>query len=166
MVLDAKNSVMRKILVESMSEDHVAVIEKLSKPRYDEDIAEESKMKATIVRTLLNELHANSLVEYERSKNKKTGWYTYLWKKREDKIEEHVTNYLKQKLDELNKRLEDEQGGIKFTCSCNRVLLDAALETNFVCPDCCQQYTEYDNSEEVDKLVSEIARVNSLLEQT
>ena len=74
------------ILIETMSTDHITVIKLLSEPRHDEDIAGELDVKATVVRTLLNDLHAKSLVEYERTKNTKTGWYTYLWKKRNDNI--------------------------------------------------------------------------------
>lgn len=159
-------NILRDVLSESLSEDHVAVVEKLKKPMYDEDVASELRIKATIVRTLLNDLHAHNLVEYERSKNKKTGWYTYKWKRREDNINDYVRGYLDKKLVDLKKKLEYERQGITFNCSCNRVPFDKALENKFVCPDCSVKYAEFDNSEVVDKIVSEISRINSLLEQT
>lgn len=156
---------LREVLAESLSEEHVKVIEKLSKPQYDEDLAEKLKVKATVVRTLLNDLHAVSLVEYDRAKNKKTGWYTYLWKKRDDKIKEHTQNFLTNKLESLNKELEKEKVLLGFKCECGNVPFEEALEENFYCNDCDQNFVEYDNSESIDRLVGQIARINGLVEQ-
>jgi transcription initiation factor TFIIE subunit alpha len=161
-----KKSVLRDILVESLSEDHVSIIEKLSDPKYDEDVANELKLKATIVRTLLNDLHINNLVGYERSKNKKTGWYTYLWKRRDNKIREYVKGYLQKRLDDLRKQLDGEKDGMNFNCSCSKVPFETAVELEFKCPECNEKLAEYDNSEIVDRLVNEIAKVNSLIAQT
>ena len=161
-----KNSLVRDILVESLSEDHVKVIDKLNKPKYDEDVASELDVKATVVRTLLNDLHDNGLVEYERSKNKRTGWYTYLWKRRDEKIKDYVQGYLNNKITDLNSKLNDETQNLTFKCSCKRVPYESAMDTGFKCGSCNQTYIEYDNSEVVDELVGEITRLNSLLEQT
>lgn len=161
-----KKSVLRDILVEGLSEEHVSIIEKLSEPKYDEDVAAELKLKATIVRTLLNDLHINNLVGYERSKNKKTGWYTYLWNRRDDKVREYIQSYLKKRIEELNKQLETEREGMSFNCSCNRVPFEAAVELGFKCPECNEKMGEYNNSEIVDRIVNEISKVNSLLAQT
>jgi transcription factor E len=161
-----KTNLVKDILVESLSEDHFNVLARLEKPKYDEDVAAELKVKATIVRTILNELHQSSLVEYQRTKNKRTGWYTYLWNRREDKISEFITNYLKKRLEELNKELDAETQNLTFQCSCERVPYEIAMEASFLCDKCTQPYLEVDNSEYVDELVSEIARLNSLLQQT
>lgn len=157
------NSLLNDILEESMSRDHVTVIEKLSEPKHDEDIAAELNLKATIIRTLLNELHARSLVEYERTKNKKTGWYTYLWKRRDDKIDEFIQSYLNHKLDTLNKQLQAEKYRVTFNCSCSRVDLEEAMETNFICPRCNETFVEFDNGKIIRKLKSEIRKINKLL---
>lgn len=156
----------RSILVESLSEDHVKVIEALSKPRYDEDIADELKIKATVVRTILNDLHLVNLVEYDRSKNKKTGWYTYLWKRRDSKVDEYINDYLQKKLIELTTQLEEEKKGMKFACKCSLVPFETALETDFTCTECLEPLIEHDNSELIDRLVTDISEIRSLLEQT
>ena len=160
-----KSSVIRNVLVESMSGDHINVLDRLRGPKYDEDVAGELKLKATIVRTLLNDLHENSLVEYERTKDKRTGWYTYLWVRREDKIKDYVQNYLKTQLVELNSQLDDETTHVTFQCDCMRVPYEVAMEASFVCPSCRREYIECDNSQFIDEIVSEVARLNSLLEQ-
>jgi len=123
-------------------------------------------VKATIVRTILNELHHNSLLEYQRTKNKRTGWYTYLWNRREDKINEFIQSYLKNKLLELNDQLNEETQTITFQCECKRVPYEIAMDTSFNCGECSNKYEEVDNSDFIDGLVGEIARVNSLIEQT
>jgi transcription factor E len=161
-----KSGVIRDVLVESLSEKHVDVLDRLSGPKYDEDVANELKIKATVVRTLLNDLHENSLVEYERTKNKKTGWYTYLWVRRDDKVKEHVQKYLKTHLLDLNTRLDDETKNVTFQCGCMRAPYIVAMDSNFTCPNCSKEFVECDNSEIIDEIVSEVSRLDSLLEQT
>ena len=160
--MTADNSLLADILSEMMTKDHLTVIETLSKPKHDEDIAAELNLKATVVRTLLNDLHMKNLVEYERSKNKKTGWYTYLWKKREDRIDEFVKGHLSTKLADLNKQLDLEKDGVTFNCSCRRVNMESAMETNFVCPECSQMYVESDSKKIVKRLEIEIKKVEKL----
>jgi transcription factor E len=160
-----KSGIIRDVLVESLSDGHVSVLDRLTEPKYDEDVAGELKLKATVIRTLLNDLHENSLVEYERTKNKKTGWYTYLWVRRDDKVKEYVQKYLKTQLLELNNKLDDETKNVTFQCGCMRVPYGSAMENNFQCPSCSKEYTECDNSEIIDEIVSEVSRLDSLLEQ-
>jgi transcription initiation factor TFIIE subunit alpha len=157
------NELITNILAESMSMDHVTVIEKLSEPKRDEEIAAELNVKETIVRTLLNDLHIKSLVEYERTKNKKTGWYTYLWKKREDKLKEYINGYLQNKLDVLCHRLNEEKNGSTFKCSCSRVSFEMAIDTDFMCPECNGPYIDFDNSKEISRIEIEIAKINNLI---
>ena len=160
-----KSGIIRDVLLESLSESHISVLERLAEPKYDEDVAGELKLKATVVRTLLNDLHQNSLVEYQRSKNKKTGWYTYLWVRRENKIMEYVQNYLKTQIFDLNDRLDDETRNVTFQCGCMRVPYAAAMDSNFFCAGCKQQLIECDNSEIIDEIVGEVSRLDSLLAQ-
>ncbi|MBD3388499.1 MAG: hypothetical protein GF416_05455 [Candidatus Altiarchaeales archaeon] len=160
-----RSDVIRNVLAECLSESHVSVLDKLSDEKYDEDVAADLGLKATIIRTLLNDLHENSLVEYQRTKNKKTGWYTYLWVRREGKIKEYVQNWLNFQLLELNSRLEDETRNVTFNCECMRVPYESAMEANFRCGSCGGDFVEYNNSELIDEIVSEVARINSLVEQ-
>ncbi|MFH1788971.1 MAG: hypothetical protein ABH834_06295 [Candidatus Altiarchaeota archaeon] len=161
-----RDKVIKDILVESLSKDHVRVIQALEKPRYDEDVAEDLKIKATVVRTILNDLHSASLVEYDRSKNKKTGWYTYMWNRRDDKLDEYIGSYLQEKLVKLTSELEGEKTGIKFACKCSVIPFENAVDAEFMCQECGDQLVEHDNSNAIDSIVSEIAKVESLLAKT
>ncbi|MFC2154599.1 hypothetical protein ACFLRC_03850 [Candidatus Altiarchaeota archaeon] len=162
----SNGKLIRNLLIESFSEEHIRIIDSLNEPKHDEDIAEELNVKATIIRTLLNDLHSASLVEYERTKNKKTGWYTYKWRRRDDKVGDHIQSYLDKKLDELNRRLEEEKTGIAFTCGCDKISYDEALESNFLCSKCEKSFKEYYNADVIDQITEEIAEINAMLEQT
>ena len=79
---------------------------------YDYDISTPMGVKTTIVRKLLNELHGYGLVEYERARDKKTGWYTYIWNRRDDKVVNHIKNYLERDLRNLEAMLDEEQNNL------------------------------------------------------
>jgi len=163
--MDVDGALIRDILSKLMSDDHVMILDKLDEPKKDEELAYELNMKETVVRTLLNDLHGEGLVEYERSKNKKTGWYTYIWKKREDKIREYVINYLQSELNRLYRRLEAEENGSIFSCECSRVTFEMALEMNFICPECNKPFMQYKNDEIVSKLKERISEIEKTLER-
>ncbi|ODS35166.1 MAG: hypothetical protein A7315_14950 [Candidatus Altiarchaeales archaeon WOR_SM1_79] len=110
----------------------IDVLERLSDWRYDNDIAEELDVKVVTIRKLLNELHEFDLVTYRRAKNKETGWYTYIWKRREDKAADYVNEYLNFHLLNLRNNLEHEESNVWLVCSCDRVTLDCAMESNFI----------------------------------
>ncbi len=157
------NSIFFDIISETLTKEHATIIKHLSKPTQDEEIAKELNLKATIVRTLLNDLHARNLVEYERTKNKKTGWYTYLWMAREDRLEGYIRDYLENKLNKLTIDLNSEKDLITFNCSCSRVSFEIAYENTFVCPKCNEKLGEFNNKKIVNQLRTEIAKINSLL---
>ena len=159
-----KAGIIRDILVESMSDGHVCVLDKLDEPKYDEDVATELDLKATIIRTLLNDLHENGLVEYQRTKNKKTGWYTYLWVRRDEKVAEFGKKYVNSRINELSGQLEDETKSVSFDCGCTRVPYHVAIDKNFECPSCTNSFSECDNGEIIDGIVGEVTRLNSMLE--
>ena len=159
-------NLIRHVLSESFSDEHLDVIDELGEPIYDEEIAERLGLKATIVRTLLNDLHHASLVEYQRSKNKKTGWYTYKWLRREEKILEHVRSQLQLQRQNLESRLSLENENLSFECECRRVSYTDAMDNNFKCSVCDKDFSEYEDKDVVKDLVSEITRIDCILEKT
>lgn len=139
------------------------VLDKLNGWRYDNDIADELDVKVVTVRRLLNELHEYDLVKYKRAKNKETGWYTYLWKKRDDKSSEYVKKCLNLHLLKLRSALEYEENNIWFNCSCSRTTLDGAMENNFKCPFCGENYVESGASDEIEKIESDIRAIKAIM---
>ncbi len=159
------NKFAKDILKESMSKDHVTVMEKLEEPKHDEDIAEALGVKATIVRTILNDLHSKGLVKYERTKNEKTGWYTYLWKKREEKLADYIRGYLNERSEALRHELALAKDGMIITCGCTNLSVDDAQDVGFLCEKCKGTFREFDSSEAIKKLDEEIARIEKLLKK-
>jgi len=160
--MDSK--LIKDILARSMSNDHVYIINKLSEPKRDEEIATELNMKETTVRTLLNDLHGEGLVDYKRTKNKKTGWYTYTWNKRDEKISNYVVDHLSLELQKLNDRLDREENGTILACSCSRIPLSEAMELDFLCPECNEPFQMHDNSKELEGIRREIDSIKEILQ--
>jgi len=140
---------LKKILGETISAEHIVILEKLTEPRYDEDIAEELSEKAVTIRKLLNELHDKSLVQYVRTKNPKTGWYTYVWDRRNDKIIEYCKNHVQSKIDKIDEKLDYETNNVMFACSCSEEYFSTskAIENDFLCLKCKEYVTGFDNSD-------------------
>ena len=162
---------LKKVLGETVSKEHIIVLEQLYEPMYDEDIAEELNEKAVTIRKWLNELHDKSMVQYVRTKNPKTGWYTYVWERRDDKILEYVKNHLKGKISKYDEKLDYEENNIMFACNCGDEYypMSYTMENNFICKKCNEHYAEFDNSDiihdlEKDKseIVTELNNINKI----
>jgi len=165
------NKKLKKILGETIGDEHIITLEQLREPRYDEDIAEELNEKAVTIRKWLNELHDKSMVQYVRTKNPKTGWYTYVWERRDDKIIEYAQNHLEEKIAKIAENLDYEENNIMFACDCSDEYfpMSYAMENNFICKKCNEYYAEFDNSDvicdlEKDKseLVTELNNINKI----
>ncbi len=158
-------SVLKIILEENTGPEHVAVLEQLTEPKHDEQIASELGVKSTIIRKLLNDLHGTSLVSYKRTKDKSTGWYSYVWEKRDDKITEYGQIKLDESLSKLKIRLEYERQNL-FVCSCDTsVTMTQAMDLNFICPRCNERLRSLDNSNRIRELGDKIARIEKIIEQ-
>jgi transcription initiation factor TFIIE subunit alpha len=70
----------RKWLVQAIGENAIHVIQEFEKEMSDEDIAKKSNIRASDVRVVLNKLHSHGLASYSRSRDKNSGWYSYVWK--------------------------------------------------------------------------------------
>ena len=141
----------------------VDILERLSDWRYDMDIADELGVKVVTIRRLLNELHEVGLVTYKRTKDKETGWYSYVWKMREDKSLDYVNEYLNLDLLNLRNTLEYAENNIWFDCSCSRVTLDEAMENNFLCLACGETFIEAKVSDKIKKIESDIRRIRDMM---
>lgn len=165
------NKRLKKILGETLNNEHITILDHLPEPRYDEDIGEELNEKAVTIRKWLNEIHDKDLVKYVRTKNPKTGWYTYIWERRDDKVIEYSKNHIQSKIEELNKKLDYETNNLMFACQCNPgyVTMARAMENNFQCQKCEGYFEKFDNSDiirdlEKDKseLVAELRKVEKI----
>ncbi|NYZ79325.1 hypothetical protein H0N99_04215 [Candidatus Micrarchaeota archaeon] len=127
----------RNLIMEIAGEKALSVAEALEEPLSDEDLASSCKIKVSEVRAVLNKLHSYGLTSYERSRDKESGWYSYVWRL---------------SLGDINKILEKKKEVVAvsgldesfdfYTCSaCKKgegvmIPFEVAFENRFKCLDC------------------------------
>lgn len=113
----------------------------------DEDLAAKTGINLNTVRHTLYTLYEKRLAEYHRIKNNETGWLTYLWQLRVDKIYDALREDLQLVLDKLEHRVQFEEENDFFICKeCGIIYPFArALDNEFKCPECEKQIGHFDN---------------------
>jgi transcription initiation factor TFIIE subunit alpha len=113
----------------------------------DEDLAAKTKINLNTVRHTLYTLYEKRLAEYHRIKNNETGWLTYLWQLRVDKIYDALREDLQLVLDKLEHRAQFEEENDFYICKdCGIIYPFArALDNEFKCPECENQVAHFDN---------------------
>lgn len=149
------------IVYELVGEEASQVIEFLySNPGASEfDISENIGFAVSQIRSILYELKAKNLIDYDRRKDKEKGWYLYYWRVLAQNFETVYNNSKKQKLDQFKERLESEETSIYYICPnfCKRLPFEEALENNFGCPVCGTLMNEENKSRKIELLKRNIA---------
>ncbi|MFH1751719.1 MAG: hypothetical protein ABH821_02170 [archaeon] len=116
----------------------VEICEKKRKSVTDEELAKKLSLKVTKVRTILNQLHYRGIACYNKSKNSKTGWYSYTWEIKNKRIAEIILERQKEEIEKLEKRKVLEENYVLFACpkKCDDFPFEIAAEYNFRCPEC------------------------------
>ena len=128
-------------LIEVAGETAPEVLKQISTPTSAEEAAHNADLKVSGTRVVLNKLHTIGIVEYSRSRNEDSGWYTYIWNVR--------TNDLEQLLDEKKKLLdivgslgsgEEETDAANLfkcpKCGGKKISFEEAMDTAFKCVEC------------------------------
>ena len=91
------------ITSEIVSEDASQVLEFLyANPGASEfDISEEIGFAVNQIRSILYELKAKNLIDYDRRKDKEKGWYLYYWRVLPNNFETVYRNEKKKKLEQF-----------------------------------------------------------------
>lgn len=132
------NTLLNQFLTTVAGDGATKVVGELVEPMQDEDLARKCKLKVTVVRSILNKLHAEGITEYSREKDMKTGWFSYVWRVRFGNM---IDSLKRKKTDEvgiLNHQLGEESGYIYYTCkkACLKMPFDDAMQNMFRCPSC------------------------------
>jgi len=113
----------------------------------DEELAEMTEINLNTVRHTLYTLYEKRLAEYRRLKNTETGWLTYLWHLRLDRLQDVIAEEIRDVLEHLDARLTYEEKNDFYICkNCGVIytFTDAA-EWNFECPNCEEMLEHFDN---------------------
>lgn len=144
------------IVYELVGEEAAQVIEFLySNPGASEfDISENIGFAVSQIRSLLYDLKAKNLIDYDRRKDKEKGWYLYYWRVLPQNFEIVYNNSKKQKLDQFKERLVNEETSIFYICPnfCKRLPFEEALENNFSCPVCGTLMNEENKTRKIEML--------------
>lgn len=155
-----ENKNVREILLKYFGEGCVDILPELNDYIRDEIVSNKKNMKAPVIRKWLNLMHDKSIVEFNRTKDKKTGWFTYFWKIRPNKVVEFTVSDINKEIEELEKKIEEIKAH-NFVCDCKTWTSTEALESDFMCPGCKKVIMEKDN----DGLIIEMENKKKVLEK-
>ncbi|RLG71079.1 MAG: hypothetical protein DRO04_00570 [Candidatus Iainarchaeum archaeon] len=133
--------IVRDYLYRLGGEDAVKLVEIVLKKKQatDEEINKKLKhLRITEVRALLNRLHFYGITYYSKKKDMRSGWYSYTWKIRSNRIAELILAECNEKINKLKEKLEVEADRDLFICNnkCDLVPFEIAAEYRFRCPIC------------------------------
>jgi transcription initiation factor TFIIE subunit alpha len=152
---------MRKVANIIGGEDAVKVVialKDLGEATVDQIIAKVD-VKLNDARKALFKLYSYNIVQCDRLRDEKTGWFIFRWKLQPDQLEGFVGNQRRRVLKILANRLEYEKTNDFYYCGspgCSRVTFDDAMETVFRCPVCGKSLQHYDNASIIKALFDKI----------
>lgn len=123
---------LRKYLVEIAGENAIDVLQEFSIGMSDEELAKRTKIRVSEVRAVLNKLHGEGLVNYTRSRDKKTGWFSYVWW-----VNERRGETLLARQEQTVVLPEGQEFYFCGQCEDGRAYpFEAATDISFKCPKC------------------------------
>ncbi|MCX6798579.1 MAG: hypothetical protein NTW59_00600 [Candidatus Diapherotrites archaeon] len=113
----------------------------------DEELAKKLKVKVTEVRTILNRLHYAGIACYKKTKNRKTGWYSYTWAIKPRRVIELLLEEQAKEIEKLESKQRFEKDYTFFICKdrCSTFPFEIAAEYQFKCPACGKTMDLADN---------------------
>ncbi|ADI73334.1 Transcription factor TFIIE, alpha subunit [Methanohalobium evestigatum Z-7303] len=161
-MVDLNDPVIRGYLKQLVGDEGLKMIENMPEGEVtDEKIAEETGVLLNIVRRTLFILNEYKLVVCRRERDTSSGWLTYLWRLDLSGIETRLEKERKKLIQNLEQRLEFEEGNVFFECpeGCLRLLFNEATNYHFLCPLCGEDLVAQDNSKTIENIRS---RLNKL----
>lgn len=148
-----------KLFLKSIAGDSAPDIAyNLLTPISDEALAEKCGMRVADARMMLNKMHNMGIIDYNRSKDKESGWYYYSWFLRADKLLDTYIKKKKNDLEGIEKQLENKDAYDLFFCpSCEQTYdAERANDLFYHCP-LCERILDKELSESDFKKMRKIA---------
>lgn len=151
-----------KDFLKSVAGDYALELVKIcidkKKPLTDEEIGKKLPLKVTEIRTILNRLHYRGIACYQKTKNNKTGWYSYTWEIKNQRIAEILIENQAEEIQKLEKDIEFE--GTHAFFSAGKAMLaypfEIAAEYNFKDPETGKALEAVDNKKRMKELAKKI----------
>jgi transcription initiation factor TFIIE subunit alpha len=131
----------------------------------DEELAEELGLELNDVRRALFILYENDLATYRRLRDEDSGWLTYLWTFKYEKIPEKLEEEMYRLLDALEQRQDYEHNNEFYLCEvCGiRFEFDEAMDFGFECPECGSPVDAMENTALVESMDERVANLRDEL---
>jgi transcription initiation factor TFIIE subunit alpha len=153
----------RAYLMRMIGEEGLGLLEKFPREgEYsDEDLAERTGINLNTVRHTLYTLYEKRLAEYRRIKNSETGWLTYLWQLKLDRMDDILYEDMMAVLEKLMARERYEEENDFYICkNCGVIFtFDEAFVRDFECPPCDEKMDHFDNELLLKALKSRISAI-------
>jgi transcription initiation factor TFIIE subunit alpha len=149
----------------------VGVCQKKKKNITDEIIGNALGLKITEIRAVLNRLHYRGIACYNKTRNPKTGWYSYTWNIKTHRIAELVLEKYAEELQKLERKKQLEKNYALFSCpkNCASTPFEVAVEYQFKCPECGKPMDALDsqkNNREINKRIKMLVKESLEIEKT
>jgi transcription initiation factor TFIIE subunit alpha len=164
-----EDTTVKQFFEETLGEDGIRIIKALiGREATDEEISEELEIKLNVARKILYKLYDYRLASYLRTKDKDIGWYIYTWKLNLPRVKKVIMERKKKVLEDLSNKLEYEVNTVFFACTNDRFRIpyDIASERSFRCPQCEGALEFTNNQVVVERLESEIQRLQDEIESS
>jgi len=140
------NKFVQDYFISNFGETSVRVVKAANSEMTDDAIATKCKLKVSEIRSVLNKLHNVRLATYTRSKDKDTGWYSYVWKVHLSDLTNVIDQNMQNEISSLQQQVETTTTVFSFYCpKCskeNKIDFDIATDLRFRCPSCKKQLKE------------------------
>jgi transcription initiation factor TFIIE subunit alpha len=144
----------------------VQIHEKRGRSVTDEELAKKINVKVTEIRAVLNRLHFRGIAQYQKTKDKNSGWYSYTWDINQKRIAELLLDKEKEKVEKMESKMKFEENYTFFSCkkNCEFFPFEVATEYQFRCPGCGKNMEVYDNKKEALDLKKRLENLREELE--
>lgn len=163
---DLKNPAIYQYLLKLVGEEGIDLIKLFpTEERSDEEIAEITGINLNSVRHTLYILYEKRLAEYRRIKDNDTGWLTYLWVLKMENISQTIKEEMTFASEKLSARLRFDRNNDFYQCgACGKTMtFNEAMSLNFVCPECGENMSHFDNDLLLKALEKRIDKMNRVL---
>jgi len=129
----------------------------------DEEIGKQLPLKITEIRTILNRLHYRGIACYQKTKNPKTGWYSYTWEVKNPRIVELILERQAEEITKLEKDMAFEGTHAFFSAGkgMQEYPFEIAAEYDFKCPETGKPLKAMDNKRRVKELKKRITTMKT-----
>ena len=160
------NKYIQDYFITNFGEDSVRIVRAANSEMTDEALSIKCKLKVSEIRSVLNKLHNVRLATYTRSKDKDTGWYSYIWKVQLSDLCDMIEKQMNDEITSLKQQLETSTTVFSFYCpKCskeNKIDFDMATDLRFRCPSCRKQLKEVKiNRQTIMEMIESIRRKNT-----